>query len=73
MAIEIEEWDTLYSTDSVEFCPIVGFHNILVVGTYQADKSDEDRFKSSQRKGRLHLLMLDDAGKMDSKRYRAFD
>ena len=64
MAIKIEGWDTLYSADSVEFCPIVGFHNILAVGTYQVDKSNEDRFESSQRKGRLHLLMLDDAGKL---------
>lgn len=37
-------WDTEYSADTVEWCPISPCQNILAVGTYQVDKSEEKEF-----------------------------
>ena len=37
-----KEFDTVYSADSVEFCPIDGFKDLFVCGHYQlADKVSE--------------------------------
>ena len=38
----VKEFDTVYSADSVEFCPIDGFKDLFVCGHYQlADKVSE--------------------------------
>lgn len=34
-------WETGYSADSVEWCPVEPFRNVLVCGTYQLDKKDD--------------------------------
>ncbi|XP_066941751.1 diphthine methyltransferase [Macrobrachium rosenbergii] len=61
-------WDTEYSADSSEFCPIENYHNYLAVGTYQlADKQNEEASSSlsqeetdipKERLGRLYLKHL---------------
>ncbi|OWZ80747.1 WD40 repeat domain 85 [Cryptococcus neoformans Bt85] len=63
--------DTLYSADSIEFCPFEGFQDLLVCGTYQivepenggrtvdADVSDDEQApKQTQRVGRLLLFQV---------------
>jgi diphthamide biosynthesis protein 7 len=49
----MEEFDTEYSADSVEFCPIKGFQQNYVIGTYQVENNKEDQNYS--RKGRIYL------------------
>lgn len=34
-------WDTGYSADSVEWCPVEPHRDVLVCGTYQLEKSAE--------------------------------
>ena len=53
-------WDSELSADSVEFCPVTGYQDILVVGTYSVTSSDADSFSPSQRKGRVYLAQLKD-------------
>lgn len=63
--------DTLYSADSIEFCPFEGFQDLLVCGTYQivepkegGKKPDEDGSddeqppNQTQRVGRLLLFQV---------------
>eukprot|EP00095_Tigriopus_kingsejongensis_P006120 maker-scaffold98_size375582-snap-gene-1.14 protein:Tk06120 transcript:maker-scaffold98_size375582-snap-gene-1.14-mRNA-1 annotation:"wd repeat-containing protein 85-like" len=51
-------WDTHYSADTVEWCPSPEYPDVLAVGTYQVDKSDEASFSASQRKGRVYIHVL---------------
>ena len=52
----IHTWDTELSADSVEWCPFDGYENILAVGTYHLQKSDDSEvFSASQRHGRISL------------------
>ena len=51
-------WDSELSADSVEFCPIEGHRDIVVVGTYFVSASDADTFSPSQRRGRIYLMEL---------------
>ena len=40
----IQSVDTVYSADSVEWCPISNYHHVLACGTYQLeDKKDEEK------------------------------
>lgn len=43
-------WDTEYSADSVEWCPISPFQEILAIGTYQVDKSSQEKFSPGKNK-----------------------
>ena len=54
----IYSWDSELSADSVEFCPIEGHRDIVVVGTYSVSASDADTFSPSQRRGRIYLMEL---------------
>uniref|UniRef100_A0A1B6GR75 methylated diphthine methylhydrolase n=1 Tax=Cuerna arida TaxID=1464854 RepID=A0A1B6GR75_9HEMI len=47
-------WDTEFSADSVEWCPVDKFQHVLVCGTYQLVEG-EGQLRTS-RQGRLHLL-----------------
>nr|XP_033816627.1 diphthine methyltransferase [Geotrypetes seraphini]XP_033816629.1 diphthine methyltransferase [Geotrypetes seraphini]XP_033816630.1 diphthine methyltransferase [Geotrypetes seraphini] len=54
--------DTEYSADTTEWCPVVGWHNILACGTYQLKKlenkpeaGDEKTYDPHTRLGRLYL------------------
>lgn len=71
MAYEVKHlysWDTEYSADSAEFCPVAPYHDYLAVGTYQlADQSprqqcdqiaeftEEQNDLPKKRLGRLYL------------------
>ena len=33
--------DTVYSADCVEFCPIPGYHHVMLCGTYQLEEQAE--------------------------------
>ena len=50
--------DTLYSADSVEFCPQPGRHHILACGTYQLaapNRGDDDVEASTENEGSVSL------------------
>lgn len=36
-------FDTEYSADSVEFCPVEPFQNVFAIGTYQVIKNEEQK------------------------------
>jgi len=44
-------WDTKLSADSAEW-----YENVLAIGTYQVDKSDQDKFSDKQRHGSILLF-----------------
>ncbi len=47
--------ETELTPDSVEWCPLEGFRDIVAVGTYQVEKSDNEEFSGDQRQGRIYL------------------
>ncbi|XP_068631875.1 diphthine methyltransferase isoform X1 [Battus philenor] len=53
-------WNTEYSADSVEWCPLERHSNVLVCGTYQLDKKDEGQQDQKQKRlGRIYLFTVD--------------
>jgi hypothetical protein len=60
-------FDTVYSSDSVEFCPEAGFEDILICGTYQVTKAEQDQNvdvseQSSRNNKRLGRFYTFDVG-----------
>ncbi|XP_013199664.1 diphthine methyltransferase isoform X1 [Amyelois transitella] len=55
------KWNTGYSADSVEWCPVVNYRHVLVCGTYQLEKKDEaaEQATKQQRLGRIYLFVID--------------
>ena len=51
VAETVFSWDTKLSADSAEW-----YENILAIGTYQVDKSDQDKFTDKQRHGSILLF-----------------
>ncbi|KAL0840927.1 hypothetical protein ABMA28_014723 [Loxostege sticticalis] len=53
-------WGTGYSADSVEWCPVDPYRHVLVCGTYQLDKKDEqDPEPTKQRRlGKIYLFSI---------------
>ncbi|KAJ8730340.1 hypothetical protein PYW07_017378 [Mythimna separata] len=52
-------WDTGYSADSVEWCPVEPYRDVLVCGTYQLEKTAEQDTSSKQtRLGRIYLFII---------------
>jgi diphthamide biosynthesis protein 7 len=45
-AVSLQSEDTIYSADSIEFCPVRP--DIFVCGTYQIEKLDEDQSPSRE-------------------------
>ncbi|XP_008545062.1 diphthine methyltransferase [Microplitis demolitor] len=65
----LETFDTEFSADSVEWCPIKGFKDLFVCGTYQLfpeESSDSSVTKSSGQKrlGRIFLFKIRAPGKL---------
>uniref|UniRef100_A0A670ZGH1 Diphthamide biosynthesis 7 n=1 Tax=Pseudonaja textilis TaxID=8673 RepID=A0A670ZGH1_PSETE len=52
--------DTEYSADTVEWCPVESWHNILACGTYQLKKPESEDSESPVRLGRLYLYSFED-------------
>ncbi|KAJ2939180.1 hypothetical protein O0L34_g8492 [Tuta absoluta] len=56
----IARWDTGYSADSVEWCPVEGFRDVLACATYQLFKEEEeqpsDPLAKQKRLGRIYLF-----------------
>ncbi|XP_050670919.1 diphthine methyltransferase-like isoform X1 [Leptidea sinapis] len=53
------KWQTEYSADSVEWCPVQGYTDVLVCGTYQLDKAEEGNKEGKQnRLGRIYLFVV---------------
>ncbi|XP_053682985.1 diphthine methyltransferase isoform X2 [Sabethes cyaneus] len=50
----LHSYDTLYSADSIEWCPHAPSQHLFVCGTYQLDKEEES--SKAGRKGRLLLF-----------------
>ncbi|KAM3964329.1 diphthine methyltransferase [Aphomia sociella] len=54
------KWHTGYSADSVEWCPVEPYRNVLACGTYQLEKKDEDQESEKQtRLGKIYLFIID--------------
>ena len=48
--------DTVFSADSVEWCPYPGYEDVFALGTYQVQNSGElESFSASQRSGTITL------------------
>uniref|UniRef100_A0A8D0DK23 Uncharacterized protein n=1 Tax=Salvator merianae TaxID=96440 RepID=A0A8D0DK23_SALMN len=59
--------DTEYSADAVEWCPVEGWHSVLVCGTYQLKKPDskpgedpDENYGPHARLGRLYLYNFEE-------------
>nr|CBH09247.1 putative WD40 repeat domain 85 [Heliconius melpomene] len=56
------KWLAGYSADSVEWCPVDPFRHVLVCGTYQLQKNDEDEKAADQQKqkrlGKIYLFSI---------------
>lgn len=35
--------DTIYNADTVEWCPVEGFQDLLLCGTYQLEENDSQK------------------------------
>lgn len=61
----LDNFDTIYSADSVEWCPIDDFKDIFVCGTYQLAPEDEQlNEKSQKRDGKIYLFKIIKMGKL---------
>ncbi|XP_067015071.2 diphthine methyltransferase [Anabrus simplex] len=75
----LHTWDTEYSADSVEWCPVQPYHHIFVCGTYQLSQESELQENSSssdvrtgeetvsrkiQKFGRLYLFCIDSSANL---------
>ncbi|XP_041978350.1 diphthine methyltransferase isoform X1 [Aricia agestis] len=52
-------WDTGYSADSVEWCPVQPYTHVLVCGTYQLSEAEEGQPKQ-KRLGKIYLFTVDE-------------
>lgn len=59
----LDTFDTEFSADSVEWCPIDSFRNVFVCGTYQLSKADDDE-STSKRLGRIYLFAVSKHGRL---------
>ena len=60
IAKTLQSLDTGYTADSVEWCPNENYTDLVAFGTYQlVEQSDGPNV----RKGRIHLLRLDQASR----------
>ncbi|WVQ74488.1 hypothetical protein IAR50_004089 [Cryptococcus sp. DSM 104548] len=50
-ALSLAYVDTVYSADSIEFCPFDGFQDLFVCGTYQIVKPEEGRAAQTPQEG----------------------
>jgi len=57
-------FDTLYTADAAEFCPIEGNQSFFAVGTYQLNKEEQKRV------GRLWLFEAQQQGENDAKKHK---
>lgn len=70
MAVEevfhtLDEFDTEFPADSVEWCPAEPFRDVLVCGTYKLmEKKEGAEDERCKRTGRIYLLRLADGGKL---------
>lgn len=46
-------YDTIYPADTVEWCPILGYNNIFVCGTYKLEEANKSKI------GTINLFALD--------------
>lgn len=64
--------DTIYTADSVEWCPIIPYQNIFVCANYQlAEPANETNDETRRRFGKIRLYSLDD--KNDIKLHQIID
>lgn len=52
----LEVFDTELSADTVEWCPVSSYHDLLVCGTYQLQKGMGEENSTPSRTGRLYLF-----------------
>ncbi|EFN62072.1 WD repeat-containing protein 85 [Camponotus floridanus] len=61
----LDEFDTEFPADSVEWCPAEPFRDVLACGTYKLIENKEDaKDEKCERTGRIYLLRVVDGGKL---------
>ena len=45
----LHSWDTEYSADAVEWCPVPDYQHILLCGTYQLDNTAAQQQQQQQQ------------------------
>lgn len=64
----LDTFDTEFSADSVEWCPVKPFQDVIVCGTYQLTKNDGNTITrsndTSRRLGRIYIFRIMDSGKL---------
>lgn len=64
----LDTFDTQFSADSVEWCPVETFRDVIVCGTYQLTNKDENAITkcdgASKRFGRIYAFRVMDDGKL---------
>ncbi|XP_046417591.1 diphthine methyltransferase [Neodiprion lecontei] len=65
----LDTFDTEFSADSVEWCPIEPFTDVFVCGTYQFSNTevggDTENTKCPNRLGRIYLFRVKNSGKLN--------
>jgi diphthamide biosynthesis protein 7 len=51
----LHQWDTEYSADAVEWCPIEGYRHVLICGTYQLDSKAAQQHQQQQQEQQVDL------------------
>ncbi|KAK0079458.1 hypothetical protein PV325_001246 [Microctonus aethiopoides] len=64
MFTTLETFDTKFSADSVEWCPIDGFNDLFVCGTYELTKEKEELLQQQKRLGKIFLFRIISPGKL---------
>ncbi|XP_014469887.1 PREDICTED: diphthine methyltransferase isoform X7 [Dinoponera quadriceps] len=62
----LDTFDTEFSADSVEWCPVKPFRDVVVCGTYQLTENDEKAITKNalKRLGRIYAFRVTDDGKL---------
>ncbi|XP_074526967.1 diphthine methyltransferase [Halichoeres trimaculatus] len=60
----LQVYDTELSADTVEWCPVSPYHDILACGTYQLHKGTGEENATTSRTGRLYLFEFRREGSM---------
>lgn len=56
---KLQSWDSVYSADSVEFCPVSPYRHVFLCGTYQlTDTNTTEKASLEKRKGSIMLFTL---------------
>lgn len=67
----LNAFDTIFSADSVEWCPVEPFRNLIACGTYQLTENEEKdgtarSDETSRRVGRIYMFRVTNGGRLET-------